>query len=76
MPYLVVHLVLTFFLDLIQVLARSRQDQILEILVLRQQLRIALHNAPPTPLSWPFSASKARSWHSHTSTARKSGRME
>ena len=49
MPYLVVHLVLTFCLDLIQALARSRQDQTLEILVLRRQLRIALRKAPSTP---------------------------
>jgi transposase InsO family protein len=49
MAYLVVHLVLTFFLDLIQVLTCGRQDQTLEILVLRQQLRIALRNAPSAP---------------------------
>jgi putative transposase len=49
MPFLVVHLVLTFFLDLIQVLARNKQDQAVEILLLRQQLRIALRQAPPVP---------------------------
>ncbi len=27
-------------------------------------------------LSWPFSPSEAKSWHSHTPTARKSSRME
>ena len=42
MPFLIVHLVLTFLLDLFQVLIRSKQDQALEVLVLRQQLRIAL----------------------------------
>jgi putative transposase len=49
MPFLVVHLVLTFVLDLIQALTRSKQDQAVEILLLRQQLRIALRQAPPAP---------------------------
>src|SRR3954453_16685373 len=49
MPYLVFHLVLTFFLDLSQCLARSKQDQALEVLILRHQLRIALRQAPSTP---------------------------
>src|SRR5829696_8041163 len=49
MPYLVFHRVLTCFLDLLQVLARSKQDQALEVLVLRHQLRIALRQAPSTP---------------------------
>ena len=49
MPYLVLHRVLTFFLDLIQVLIRSKQDQALEIVMLRHQLRIALRQAPSTP---------------------------
>ncbi len=35
MPYLVLHRVLTFFLDLIQVLIRSKQDQAVEILLLQ-----------------------------------------
>jgi hypothetical protein len=42
MPFLAVHVVLTCFLDLIQALTRSKQDQAVEILLLRQQLRIAL----------------------------------
>jgi hypothetical protein len=45
MPFLIVHLVLAFVLDLI----RSKQDQALEVLVLRQQLRIALRQAPSVP---------------------------
>ena len=49
MPYLVLHRVLTFFLDLIRVLIRSKQDQALEVLILRQQLRIALRQAPSVP---------------------------
>ncbi len=49
MPFLVFQLVLTFFLDLIQVLTRSKQDQALEVLILRQQLRIALRKAPTVP---------------------------
>jgi transposase len=49
MPYRVVHLVLTFCLDLLQVLARSKQDQALEIVMLRHQLRIALRQAPSAP---------------------------
>ncbi len=49
MPFLVVHLVLTFSLDRIRALTRSKQDQAVEILLLRQQLRIALRQAPPAP---------------------------
>ncbi len=49
MPFLVFHRVLTFFLDLMRVLIRSKQDQALEILLLRHQLRIALRQAPSTP---------------------------
>ena len=49
MPFLVFHFVLTFFLDLIQALTRSKQDQAIEIVLLRQQLRIALRQAPSVP---------------------------
>ncbi len=49
MLFLVVHLILTFVLDLIQALIRSDQDQAVEILLLRQQLRIALRQAPTAP---------------------------
>ena len=49
MPFLVVHLVLTFFLDLAQVLTRSTQDQALEVVLLRHQRRIALRKAPSAP---------------------------
>ena len=49
MPFLVLHLVLTFFLDLVHIFIRSEQDQALEVLVLRHQLRIALRQAPATP---------------------------
>jgi hypothetical protein len=34
-PFLVVHLVLTFFLDLIRTFTRNKQDQAVEILLLR-----------------------------------------
>src|SRR6476659_7359207 len=49
MPFRTFLLVLTFFLDLIQVLIRSKQDQALEVLLLRHQLRIALRQAPTVP---------------------------
>ncbi len=49
MPFLVVHRVLTFFLDLAQVLTHSEQDLALEVVLLRQQLRIALRKAPSAP---------------------------
>ena len=54
MPFLIVHRVLAFLLDLIQVLIRSKQDQALEVLVLRQQLRIALRQAPSVPRLSPW----------------------
>ncbi len=49
MPFLVVHLILTFFLDVIWALTRSRQDQTLEIALLPQQLRIAQRQASSAP---------------------------
>ena len=49
MPFRVFLLVLTFFLDIIQALARSKQDQAIEVVILRQQLRIALRQAPSAP---------------------------
>jgi putative transposase len=49
MPFRVFLLILTFFLDLIRVLIRSKQDQALEVLILRHQLRIALRQAPTVP---------------------------
>ncbi len=49
MPYLVFQLVPTCCLGLLQVLARSKQDQALEIVLLRHQLRIALRQAPSPP---------------------------
>jgi hypothetical protein len=41
----------------------------------RQVPRCAWAGETPA-LSWPFSPSEAKSWHSHTPTARKSSRME
>lgn len=49
MPFRVFLLVLTFLLDLIQALARSKQDQAIEVALLRQQLRIALRKVPSAP---------------------------
>ncbi len=49
MPFRVFFLALTFVLDLIQALARSKQDQALEVVILRQQLPMALRQAPSSP---------------------------
>jgi hypothetical protein len=40
MPFLVLHVVLSFLLDLAHVLTRGEQEQALELLLLRQQLRL------------------------------------
>ena len=40
MPFLVLHVVLAFLLDLAHVLTRSDHDRALELLLLRQQLRL------------------------------------
>ncbi len=53
MPFLVLHVVLSFFLDLAHVLTRSRHDQALELVLLRQQLRLYEHQATkPRPARW------------------------
>lgn len=49
MRFRVFRLVLTFVVDLLQVLIRSKQDQAIEVLILRHQLRIALRQAPTLP---------------------------
>ena len=49
MPFRAFLLALTSFLDLIQIRIRSKQDQALEVLILRHQLRIALRQAPSAP---------------------------
>ena len=40
MPFLVLHLVLSFLLDLAYALTRSDHDKTVELLLLRQQLRL------------------------------------
>ncbi len=53
MPFLVLHVVLSFFLDLAHVLTRSRHDQALELVLLRQQLRLYERQATkPRPSRW------------------------
>jgi hypothetical protein len=53
MPCLVLHVVLSFFLDLAHVLTCSRHDQALELALLRQQLRLYERQATkPRPPRW------------------------
>ena len=40
MPFLALHVVFSFLLDLAHVLTRSEHDQAVELLLLRQQLRL------------------------------------
>ena len=49
MPFLAFHRLLAFSLDLLHVPIRSKQDQALEVLLLRQQLRIAQRTMSPAP---------------------------
>ena len=53
MPFLALHVVLSFLLDLLYVLSRSDHDQALELLLLRQQLRLYERKASrPQPSRW------------------------
>src|ERR671933_3027644 len=53
MPFLVLHVVLAFFLDLAHVLTRSDHEQALELLLLRQQLRLYERKSKqPRPSRW------------------------
>ena len=53
MPFLALHVVSSFFLDLAHVLSRSGHDQALELVLLRQQLRLYEHQArQPRPSRW------------------------
>ncbi len=50
MPFLVLHVVLAFLLDLAHALTRSHHDQALELVLLRQQLRLSwLVGSSPRP---------------------------
>src|SRR5919202_3450569 len=53
MPFLVLHVVCSFLLDLAHVLTRSDHDRALELLLLRQQLRLYERKATqPRPSRW------------------------
>jgi putative transposase len=53
MPFLALHVVCSFLLDLIQVLTRTDHDQALELVLLRQQLRLYERKAKqPRPSRW------------------------
>ena len=53
MPFLALHIVLSFLLDLAHVLTRSDHDQALELVLLRQQLRLYERQArQPRPSRW------------------------
>src|SRR5215213_9325931 len=53
MPFLVVHIVLSFLLDLAHVLTRSDRAKDVELLLLRQQLRLYERRAKqPRPSRW------------------------
>ena len=53
MPFLVLHVVCSFLLDLVHVLTRSSHDQALELILLRQQLRLYERQAKqPRPSRW------------------------
>src|SRR5215208_5390439 len=53
MPFLVLHVVLSFLLDLAHVLTRSDHDRAVELLLVRQQLRLYERTArQPRPSRW------------------------
>ena len=53
MPFLALHVVCSFLLDLIHVVTRSDHDQALELILLRQQLRLYERQAKrPRPSRW------------------------
>src|SRR5215208_5968405 len=53
MPFLVLHVLLTFFLDLATAFTRSDREKSLEVLLLRQQLRLYERRAKqPRPSRW------------------------
>ena len=49
MPFLVLHVVLAFLLDLAHVLTRSDRAKDVELLLLRQQLRLYERHGQATP---------------------------
>ena len=54
MPFLLLQVVVTFALDLVHALARSQRDRLLEVVLLRQQLRLYERKATqrPRPSRW------------------------
>ncbi len=53
MPFLVLHVVFSFLLDLLHALRRTEHDKTIEVVLLRQQLRLYERQArQPRPLRW------------------------
>ena len=53
MPFLALHVVLSFLLDFADVFTRSDRDQAVELVLLRQQLRLYERKAKqPRPSRW------------------------
>ena len=53
MPFLVLHVVFSFLLDLLHALRRSDPDKTIEVVLLRQQLRLYERQATqPRPSRW------------------------
>jgi putative transposase len=53
MPFLVLHVVFSFLLDLLHALRRSDPDKTIEVVLLRQQLRLYERQAKqPRPSRW------------------------
>src|SRR5919199_2424158 len=57
MPFLILHVVCSFLLDVLHVLTRADHDKDLELLLLRQQLRLYERQAKqPRPSRWEKAA--------------------
>ena len=63
MPFLALHIVVSFLLDLAHVLTRSDHDQALELVLLRQQLRLYERQArQPRPSRWEKAVLACSGW--------------
>ena len=53
MPFLALHVVFSFLLDVLHIFTRSKHDQAVELLLLRQQLRLyERKSTQPRPSRW------------------------
>jgi len=76
MPFALLFAAFALVLDMLHAVTRGQRDRGVEVVVLRQQVRMYQRQAKRTPLCWPFTRSDVIFWQSGHRSARIWPRME